>query len=131
MNLLWTSGGASGSGLPVGGHFILRVIPGGTVWPFANKTEMVLKAVASFNKRQVKGVDIHGIGISSWAGILRAGNIVGVAVLWSRPSMHESHFTGDLLLEAEMNGFIIPSSDGSGDSVHGLNAVHQPGWQPG
>ena len=41
--------------------------------------------------------------------------------------MHEGYLSGDFLLEVEVSGLIVPSSNGSGDSVHALDVVHNPG----
>ena len=41
----------------------MRVISGGTVQFFTNKTESVTKAAASLNRREVQCVDVHGIWV--------------------------------------------------------------------
>ena len=43
--------------------------------------------------------------------------------------MHEGHLSGDFLLKSEMSSFVILPSDGIGDGIHCLDAVHNPGWE--
>ena len=40
--------------------------------------------------------------------------------------MHESDLSSDLLLEAEVGGFLVPEGEGGGYGVHGLDAMHDP-----
>ena len=40
--------------------------------------------------------------------------------------MHEGHFLGDFLLEMKVSSFSVPSCKDSGDSVHCLDAIHDP-----
>ena len=40
--------------------------------------------------------------------------------------MHEGNLLGNLLLEMEVGGFLIPESEGGRYCVHGLNVVHDP-----
>ena len=44
--------------------------------------------------------------------------------------MHEGNLMGNLLLEAEVGSFVIPPSNGGGDSVHTLDVIHDPCWDP-
>ena len=41
--------------------------------------------------------------------------------------MHESDLSSDLLLEAKVGGFLVPEGEGGWYSVHGLDAMHDPG----
>ena len=47
--MLWVSSGAGGGGFPRG-RSITRVVPGRAVWLFANKTEAIAEAMASFDR---------------------------------------------------------------------------------
>ena len=40
--------------------------------------------------------------------------------------VHESDFSSDLLLEAEVGGFLVPEGEGGRYGVHRLNAMHDP-----
>ena len=40
--------------------------------------------------------------------------------------MHKGDLPGDLFLEMEVGGFLVPESEGGGYRIHGLNAVHDP-----
>ena len=45
--------------------------------------------------------------------------------------MHEGHLLSDFLLKAEVGSFVIPFSDGSRNSIHRLDVMHNPGWKAG
>ena len=45
--------------------------------------------------------------------------------------MHVSNLPSNLLLEAEVGGFLVPEGEGGGYSVHGLDAMHDPSGEPG
>ena len=47
--MFWVSSGAGGGGFPRG-HSIMRVISGGAVQLFADKTEAISEATASFDR---------------------------------------------------------------------------------
>ena len=47
----------------MGCSVIVGVVPGGTVWLFANKTKVIMKTVALFDRGQVEGINVHGIRV--------------------------------------------------------------------
>ena len=49
-----------------GRGFFSQAVLGGTVQLFANETKTVLEAMTSLDWREIEGVNIHGIWISSW-----------------------------------------------------------------
>ena len=42
--------------------------------------------------------------------------------------MHQGNLLGYLLLEAEVGGFLVPTDNGGGDIVHGLDSLHDSNW---
>ena len=40
-------------------------------------------------------------------------------------------YCNNLPLEMKMSSLFIPTSDGGGDGVHGLDALHNPDWDSG
>ena len=65
-------------------------------------------------------IDIHGIRVSSFGGVQEG--LVGLVSGFGVPF---GDFIGTFPLGLERNGFFIPVIDGSGDSVHGHNVVHE------
>ena len=41
--------------------------------------------------------------------------------------MHESNPSSNLLLEAKVGGLLVPEGEGGWYSIHGLDAMHDPG----
>ena len=60
----------------------------------------------------------------TWTCGLRAMGEVGACVLWSLSSVHQGNLSGNLPLEMEVSGFLVPAGDGGGDVVHGLDSLH-------
>ena len=93
---------------------------------------MVPEATTPFDWREVEDVNIHGVWISRQSWSLGAIGNVSSWGLQSSSSMDQGDLPGDLPLETEMGSFLIPTSDSGGDSVHGLDALHDsyqdPGW---
>ena len=104
----------------------MGVVPGGAIWLFTDKTEVVSKAATSFNRGQVQGIDVHGMWISGRARGLWVRGVVISGHLGGSSSVHEGDSVSDLLLEAEVGGFVVPPIDGGGDGIHSLNMVHDP-----
>jgi len=73
--------------------------------------------------RDFYGVDVHSIGVASfrrrWGERLVGGFDVS-----------SGDFVGTVPLGLEMNGFLVPATDGGGDSVHGHDAAHEGGGNP-
>ena len=44
--------------------------------------------------------------------------------------VHEGNLSGNFFLEAEMGGFLVPEGEGGRYSIHGLDAMHNPGREP-
>ena len=42
--------------------------------------------------------------------------------------MHEGHLSGNFFLKMKVGSFFVPPSEGSGDGVHCLDAMHDPSW---
>ena len=66
----------------------MRVVPRRTVWLFTDKAEAVSEATASFDWREVQGVDIHGVWVVGWLRSLRTMGEIGACVLQSQSSVH-------------------------------------------
>ena len=122
--------GAGGGGF-TRGHFIVRVISGGAVWLFANKTEAISEAMASFDRGYVQRVDIHSIWVTRGAGVWRTRVLISMGWWRDIPMVHEGNLSSDFFLEVEMGGFLVPEGKGGGYGIHGLDAVHNPGGEPG
>ena len=45
--------------------------------------------------------------------------------------MHESNLPSNLLLEMKVGGFLVLKGEGGWHSIHGLDAMHNPGGEPG
>ena len=43
--------------------------------------------------------------------------------------VHEGNLSSDFFLEVEMGGFLIPEGEGGRYSIHGLDAMHNPGGE--
>ena len=106
----------------------MRMIPCRAVWLFADEAKMVSEAAAPFNWGEVQGINIHSIWVLDWTRSLWAMGESGLWVLWGWSLMHEGNFSSYFPLESEMGGFLIPSSNGGGDVVHGLDLLHNPYW---
>ena len=122
--MLRVPSGASGGSL-LSSHFA-RVVSGRAVRFLANKTKTVLKATTSFNRGQVKSIDVHGIWVTRGARV-QAKTLVTAGWLGNVPMVHESNLSGDLFLKMEMGGLFVPESEGGGYHIHGLDAMHNPG----
>ena len=58
--------------------------------------------------------------------VRQAKTLVGVGRLGAISAMCEGDFSGDLLLETEVGGFLIPEGKGGRYCIHGLDVVHDP-----
>ena len=103
------------------------VVSGRAIWLLTDKTESISKTAASFNGGKIQGINIHGIWVSSQVRRLWMGDVFWSQSLWSGPLMHEGHLSSNFLLKVEVGSFVVPSSNGGRDGVHGLDAMHNPG----
>ena len=113
------------------GGFLTRVVPCRTVQLFTDKAEVVSEAVASFDWRKIQGINIHGVWIISWAESLGAVGEVRACVLWSQSSIHQGDLPSYLPLEMEVGSFLVPTSNGDGAVVHGLDSLHDSNGDSG
>ena len=67
----------------------------------------------------------------TWTCDLRVMGEVGACVLWSRSLVHQGNLPSYLPLEMEVGSFLIPTSDSSGDIIHGLDSLHEPDGDSG
>ena len=117
------SGAGGGSLL---GSRSARVISGRAVQFLANKTKAVSKATTSFDRGQIKSIDVHGVWVSRGSRV-QAKVLVTVGWLGSVSSVHEGNFPGNFFLKSEMGGFFVPEGEGGRYYIHGLDAMHNPG----
>ena len=59
-----------------------------------------------------------------WTGVVISRCLGGGSLV------HDGDSVGDLLLETEVGSFIIPPVNGGGDSIHTLDTLHDPCWDP-
>ena len=110
--------------------FFSGVVSCGVVWPFADKTEVVAKTTASFNQGQVKGINIHGIWVSSGSRHLEAVDNIWMNILWGGSSVHQGNSLSNFSLKTEVGSFLIPSSNGGRDIIHSLDTLHESNGYP-
>ena len=104
----------------------MRVISGRAVRLLAIKTKVVSKATTTFNRGQVKSIDVHGVWISRGAKV-QAKVLVTAGWLGGISLVHEGNLSGDFFLKMEMGGLFVPEGEGGGYHIHGLDAMHNPG----
>ena len=127
--MFWVSSGVGGGGFP-SGCSITRVVLGRTVRLFADKTEAVPEASATFDRGQVQCIDIHGIWVSRGMRVRWAKTLIGAEWLGAISMVHEGDLSSDLLLEMKVGSFFVPEGKDGWYCIHGLDTMHDPSGDP-